>query len=50
VANIENGRYSEGLNQLKASDEEALRQAYQQRELEPASAGEDWTPKETAHL
>jgi len=50
VANIEAGRYKEGLDQLKAMDEAALKSTYQEREMEPATAGEDWTPKEAANL
>lgn len=46
VANIEAGRYSDCLSGLKASDENSLKQLYQEREMEPATAGEDWTPKE----
>lgn len=46
VANIEAGRYNECLNKLKATGEEELRKTYQEREMEPASGGDDWTPKE----
>ena len=30
--------------------EDDLKKAYQEREMEPAVAGEDWTPKETKYL
>ena len=50
VANIEAGRYHDDLQRLKAMDLETLRKTYQERELEPAVAGEDWTPKDTQHL
>nr|MBN2276727.1 4Fe-4S dicluster domain-containing protein [candidate division Zixibacteria bacterium] len=50
VANIEAGRYTECLGKLKASDEENLKKLYTAREMEPASAGEDWTPKENTCL
>jgi len=50
VANIEAGRYSDCLSGLKASDENSLKQLYQEREMEPATAGEDWTPKEAPCL
>jgi Fe-S oxidoreductase len=50
VANIEAGRYQEGLDQLKGMDVETLKKTYQEREMEPAVAGEDWTPKDTQNL
>ncbi len=49
-ANIETGRYTEGLNSLKAMDTDMLKKTYQERELEPATAGEDWTPKDSTYL
>jgi ferredoxin len=45
VANVEAGRFKECLDKVKAADEETLRQVYSDRELEPAGAAEDWTPK-----
>jgi len=50
VANIESGRFTDCLNKLKGMGEEELRNTYSDRELEPASAGEDWTPKENVCL
>ena len=50
VANIHSGRYTEGLEELKAMDEEALKKVYQERELEPAVADDDWMPKDTKYL
>jgi len=50
VANIEAGRYTNGLKELAAMDGEALKKAYTDREMEPATAGEDWTPKDNAYL
>jgi succinate dehydrogenase/fumarate reductase-like Fe-S protein len=47
VANVQAGRYAECLNDLKAVDEERLKKIYTDREMEPATAGEDWAPKET---
>lgn len=47
VANIQAGRYAECLNDLKVMDEERLKKIYTDREMEPATAGEDWAPKET---
>jgi len=50
VANIEAGRFAEGLDELKAMDTDTLKKTYQERELEPATAGDDWTPKESGYL
>lgn len=50
VANIDAGRFNDGLNELKAADEANLRTVYSDREMEPATAGEDWTPKEAQYL
>jgi ferredoxin len=50
VANIETGRYTEGLQQLKAMNLETLKKTYQAREMEPAVAGEDWTPQDKQYL
>ncbi|MCB2201833.1 4Fe-4S dicluster domain-containing protein [bacterium] len=50
VANIEAGRYQPGVDELKASDLNTLRTVYTEREMEPATAGEDWTPKENRYL
>ena len=50
VANIEASRYTECLDKAKAMDEETLRNTYTAREMEPATAGEDWTPKESTCL
>ncbi len=50
VANIQAGRFSECLGTLKAMDEDTLKKTYQDREMEPAVAGEDWTPKEATCL
>ncbi|MCP4584060.1 MAG: 4Fe-4S dicluster domain-containing protein [candidate division Zixibacteria bacterium] len=50
VANIQAGRFKDGLTELKAMGENDLKSTYQEREMEPAVAGEDWTPKETKYL
>ncbi|MBD3403194.1 4Fe-4S dicluster domain-containing protein [candidate division GN15 bacterium] len=50
VANIEAGRFAKGLEELKGADEETLRTVYSDREMEPASAGEDWTPQDSQYL
>ncbi|MCP4569551.1 MAG: 4Fe-4S dicluster domain-containing protein [FCB group bacterium] len=50
TANIDAGRFTEGLGQLKGMDLETLKSTYQEREMEPAVGGEDWTPKDSQHL
>ncbi|MEW5924364.1 MAG: 4Fe-4S dicluster domain-containing protein [Candidatus Zixiibacteriota bacterium] len=50
VANIQAGRYNDALNNLKASNEDTLKKLYTGREMEPATAGEDWTPKDATYL
>jgi Fe-S oxidoreductase len=50
VANIEAGRFDKGLEELKSADEKSLRNLYTGREMEPATAGEDWTPKDSTYL
>jgi formate hydrogenlyase subunit 6/NADH:ubiquinone oxidoreductase subunit I len=50
VANIQAGRFTECIDKLKASDTETLKKTYQEREMEPAVAGEDWTPKDNSCL
>jgi ferredoxin len=50
VANIEAGRYTGGLSELMAMDGDALKETYSKREMEPASAGDDWTPKDSTYL
>jgi succinate dehydrogenase/fumarate reductase-like Fe-S protein len=50
VANITDGRYQEGLNSLKVMDTDMLKTTYSDREMEPATAGDDWTPKENVGL
>lgn len=50
VANIEAGRFDKGLESLKAMDLAQLKETYREREMEPATAGEDWTPKDNTYL
>ncbi|MFH1687776.1 MAG: 4Fe-4S dicluster domain-containing protein [bacterium] len=45
VANIDAGRYNAALKEAMGLDAETLRTVYTARELEPATAGDDWTPK-----
>ena len=50
VANIQAGRFKDGLENLKGQDTDNLKKVYQEREMEPAVAGEDWTPKDNTYL
>jgi formate hydrogenlyase subunit 6/NADH:ubiquinone oxidoreductase subunit I len=50
VANIAAGRFADCLAELKSMDEEKLKKTYSDREMEPATAGEDWVPKESKCL
>jgi formate hydrogenlyase subunit 6/NADH:ubiquinone oxidoreductase subunit I len=50
VANIKAGRFVEPINTLKAMKIDELKEVSQQREMEPAMAGEDWTPKDNTGL
>jgi Fe-S oxidoreductase len=50
VANIQAGRFSDGLSGLKAMSQDTLKKTYQDREMEPATGGEDWTPKDRQYL
>ena len=50
VASIEGGKYHECLQEIKGVDEEALRSIYTERELEPATGDENWTPEESKYL
>jgi hypothetical protein len=38
------------LRALMDTDEETLKNLYNQREIEPEQAGEDWTPKDKTYL
>ena len=44
VENIAAGKYNDAVATLMAMDTEALKQAYTQREMEPAMSDEKWTP------
>jgi formate hydrogenlyase subunit 6/NADH:ubiquinone oxidoreductase subunit I len=50
VVNIEAGRYSKSLEELKGMTEEELKKIYIEREMEPATVEEDWTPKDAKYL
>jgi succinate dehydrogenase/fumarate reductase-like Fe-S protein len=50
VANIEAARFVEILTKAKAMDGDTLRKTYTAREMEPATAGDDWRPKDNIGL
>ncbi len=50
VANIKEGRFKECLEKLKSMGKDELKNVYSDREMEPATGGEDWTPKESSCL
>jgi succinate dehydrogenase/fumarate reductase-like Fe-S protein len=47
---ISNGVFTEGLNDLKAMDPEALKAAYVEREMEPHMGEDDWKPASNVGL
>ena len=47
---VSEGRYEECLRTLKNTPDAELRKLYQEREMEPVGAGEDWLPKDTSGL
>jgi hypothetical protein len=50
VKEVEKGKYEQMLRQLMDTDEEALKELYNEREIEPEQASEDWVPKEKTYL
>ncbi|UCD71896.1 MAG: 4Fe-4S dicluster domain-containing protein [Syntrophobacterales bacterium] len=50
VKRIEEGRYDSMLNNLMKADEDKLKRLYNEREIEPEGAGEDWKPKDSQYL
>ncbi|MDY7019319.1 MAG: 4Fe-4S dicluster domain-containing protein [Chloroflexota bacterium] len=50
VRAIDEGRYDDLLENLKSVNEQELKKLYQEREIEPVAAGEEWKPKDTSHL
>ena len=47
---VEKGKYSKGLKELKKMDTEALKKAYNEREVEPDMAEEEWTPSDVTYI
>ena len=50
VKQIEEGKYQSMLEDLMKEDEDQHKKVYNEREIEPEGAEEDWTPKETRYL
>jgi len=50
VKAVNEGKYDRMLDQLKRTKEDELKKLYQEREVEPMGAGEDWKPKDTTYL
>jgi formate hydrogenlyase subunit 6/NADH:ubiquinone oxidoreductase subunit I len=50
VKAVSEGRYEEILEELKGMKEDKLKKLYQEREVEPVSAGEDWRPRDKTYL
>jgi succinate dehydrogenase/fumarate reductase-like Fe-S protein len=47
---VNEGRYEKCLNEIMAMDNAEIRETYQQREIEPEMAGEDWLPADSKYL
>ena len=50
VSDIDEGKYDEMLGQLLAMDDEQLKKAYTERDMEPPMADESWRPSNTEGL
>jgi formate hydrogenlyase subunit 6/NADH:ubiquinone oxidoreductase subunit I len=50
VEAVNAGKYDRFLDELKQAKEDDLKKVYQEREVEPMGAGEDWKPKDTRYL
>jgi hypothetical protein len=50
VKAVNEERYERFLDELKQAKEEELKKLYQEREVEPMRAGEDWRPKDATYL
>lgn len=50
AAAANSGKYDASLETLMKTGEEELRKLYQEREIEPEIAAEDWVPDDTAYL
>ena len=50
VRKVKEGRYDGMLEELKRATVDELKKLYQEREIEPIGAGEDWRPRDTRYL
>ena len=50
VEAVNEGRYDRFLNELKQVKDDELKKLYQEREVEPMTAGENWKPKDATYL
>ncbi|MFH0960120.1 MAG: 4Fe-4S dicluster domain-containing protein [Pseudomonadota bacterium] len=50
IDKISSGRYEKGLNELVNSDVQMLRKLYVERQMEPHTGPEEWTPDTNANL
>jgi L-lactate utilization protein LutB len=50
VKEIRKGKFEQMLRGLMDTDEEALKTLYNEREIEPEQADENWTPKDKMYL
>ena len=50
VRKVKEGRYDRMLEDLKRATVDELKKLYEEREIEPIGAGEDWRPKDTRYL
>jgi ferredoxin len=50
VKAVNEGRYDRLLDDLKQARVDELKKRYQEREVEPMAADEDWKPKDTTYL
>jgi succinate dehydrogenase/fumarate reductase-like Fe-S protein len=50
VKAVDQGKYDDVLEKLKSMNQKELKKIYEEREIEPVAAGEDWKPKDKKHL
>jgi len=50
VESIDDGQFDQGLDELKAMDEETMKDVYQNRQMEPHMSEEDWKPEDPKYL
>ena len=50
VKEVGKGKFEQGLRELMDADEDTLKKLYNEREIEPEQADENWTPKEKQYL